>query len=68
MVLPRKKTKGEMVQKIVRNLFNVLGPPPPNPPGVFLLFFLLEEVFSLNMYFGGPFRFLFSPGTSTKKP
>ncbi len=61
-----KENKGEMAQKIGKNLVNVFVPTTPNPTSGFLLMFPIEDVIYLNMSFEEASKFIVSAGTSNK--
>ena len=61
-----KENKGEMAEKIGKNLINVFVPTTPNPTSGFLLMFPKDEVIYLEMTFEEASKFIVSAGTSEK--
>ena len=62
-----KENKGEISNKIKRNIVNVFVPTTPNPTSGFLLMFPKDEVIYLDMSFEEASKFIVSAGTSDKK-
>ena len=59
-----KKNKGEINDKINKELINVFVPTTPNPTSGFLLMFPKKEVIYLDMTFEQASKFIVSAGTS----
>ena len=58
------ENKGEIKNKIKKDLINVFVPTTPNPTSGFLLMFPREEVIYLDMSFEDASKFIVSAGTS----
>ena len=62
-----KENKGEMKNKINKDLVNVFVPTTPNPTSGFLLMFPKEDVIYLDISFEEASKFIVSAGTSNPK-
>ena len=62
-----KENKGEIKNKINKDLVNVFVPTTPNPTSGFLLMFPKEDVIYLNISFEEASKFIVSAGTSNPK-
>ena len=62
-----KENKGEIRNKIKKDLINVFVPTTPNPTSGFLLMFPKDEVLYLDMTFEEASKFIVSAGTSDFK-
>ena len=62
-----KENKGELKEKINKELINVFVPTTPNPTSGFLLMFPKEDVIYLDMSFEEASKFIVSAGTSNPK-
>jgi uncharacterized membrane protein len=62
-----KENKGEIKNKIKKDLINVFVPTTPNPTSGFLLMFPKDEIIFLDMTFEEASKFIVSAGTSNPK-
>ena len=62
-----KENKGEIKDKVKRELINVFIPTTPNPTSGFLIMFPKEELIYLDMTFEEASKFIVSAGTSNPK-
>ena len=62
-----KENRGEIKNKVNRDLINVFVPTTPNPTSGFLLMFPKEEIIYLNMSFEEASKFIVSAGTANPK-
>ena len=62
-----KDNRGEISNKINKNLVNVFVPTTPNPTSGFLLMYPKDEVIYLDMNFEEASKFIISAGTSDSK-